>query len=86
MKMFTPRGGGGYLRNFWVGMCRWDPGTLSVTAQLMSTKSTCCKLSAFGIFCVLRHPNHFALAGANNRNAIITYRGPCSSKSRFFLY
>ena len=21
---------GGYLRNFWVGMCRWDPGTLNL--------------------------------------------------------
>ena len=21
-------GGGGYLRNLWVGMCRWDPGPL----------------------------------------------------------
>ena len=40
----------------------------------------------FGIFCVLRHPNHFVLAGANNRqepgahqiwwapDVIITYR------------
>ena len=23
-------GGGGYCRNFLVGMCRWDPGTLSL--------------------------------------------------------
>jgi len=23
-------GGGGYFRNFWVGMCRWDPGTLNL--------------------------------------------------------
>ena len=23
------RGGGGYFRNFWVGMCRWDPRTLN---------------------------------------------------------
>ena len=22
--------GGGYFRNFWVGMCRWDPGTLDL--------------------------------------------------------
>ena len=22
--------GGEYLRNFWVGICRWDPGTLSL--------------------------------------------------------
>ena len=21
---------GRYFRNFWVGMCRWDPGTLSL--------------------------------------------------------
>ena len=21
---------GGYFRNFWVGMCRWDPGTLNL--------------------------------------------------------
>ena len=21
---------GGYFRNFWVGMCRWDPGTLDL--------------------------------------------------------
>ena len=25
----TP-GGGGYFRNFWVGLCRWDPGTLNL--------------------------------------------------------
>ena len=23
-------GGGGYFRNFWVGMCRWNPGTLNL--------------------------------------------------------
>ena len=37
-------------------------------------------------FSVLRHPNHVLLAGANNRNVIITWTipcGPCSSKSRF---
>ena len=22
--------GGGYFRNFWVGMCRWNPGTLNL--------------------------------------------------------
>ena len=22
-------GGGGYFRNFWVGICHWDPGTLN---------------------------------------------------------
>ena len=21
---------GGYFRNFWVGVCRWDPGTLNL--------------------------------------------------------
>ena len=26
---FTP-GGGGHFRNFWVGMCHWDPGTLDL--------------------------------------------------------
>ena len=25
---FSP--GGGHFRNFWVGMCRWDPGTLNL--------------------------------------------------------
>ena len=28
-KLPTPRGGG-HFRNFWVGMCRWDPGTLNL--------------------------------------------------------
>ena len=23
-------GGGGYFRNFWMGMCRWDPRTLNL--------------------------------------------------------
>ena len=27
------RPGGGYFRNFWVGMRRWDPGTLQPTDQ-----------------------------------------------------
>ena len=29
--LLLPPGGGGYFRNFWVGMCRWlwDPGTLN---------------------------------------------------------
>ena len=22
--------GGGHFRNFWVGMCRWNPGTLDL--------------------------------------------------------
>ena len=45
----------------------------SMTAQLMSQNLPIVSCS-FGIFCVLRHPNHFLLAGANNRNVIITYR------------
>ena len=27
-KASIPRGG--YFKNFWVGMCRWDPGTLNL--------------------------------------------------------
>ena len=45
----------------------------SMTAQLMSQNLPIVS-GPFGIFCVLRHPNHFVLAGANNRNVIITYR------------
>ena len=41
----------------------------SMTAQNLPIVS-----GPFGNFCVLRHPNHFVLAGANNRNVIITYR------------
>ena len=29
-KGLPAREGGGYFRNSWVGMCRWDPGTLSL--------------------------------------------------------
>ena len=25
-----PPPGGGYFRNFWVGLCRWNPGTLKL--------------------------------------------------------
>ena len=59
----------------------------SVTAQLMSQNLPIVS-SSFGIFFVLRHPNHFALAGANNRNVIITYRffaAPVPA-NRDFLY
>ena len=45
----------------------------SMTAQLMSQNLPIVS-GPFGIFCVLRHPNHFVFAGANNRNVIITYR------------
>ena len=45
----------------------------SVAAQLMSQNLPIVSCS-FGILRVLRHPDHFVLAGANNRNVIITYR------------
>ena len=45
----------------------------SMTAQLMSQNLPIVSCY-FRIFCVLRHPNHSVLAGANNRNFIITYR------------
>ena len=38
-------------------------------------------------FLSLRHPNHFVLAGANNRNVIITYRflaAPVQANQDFF--
>ena len=38
----------------------------SMTAQLMSQNLPIVSCS-FGIFCVLRHSNHFILTGANNR-------------------
>ena len=44
-----------------------------MTAQLMSQNLPIVS-GPFGIFCVLRHPNHFVLVGANNRNVIVTYR------------
>ena len=28
--LIPPGGGGGYFRNFWVGMCCWDPRTLNL--------------------------------------------------------
>ena len=54
----------------------------SLTAQNLPIVS-----GPFGIFCVLRHPNHFVLAGANNRNVIITYRflaAPVQANREFF--
>ena len=44
----------------------------SMTAKFMSQNLPIVS-GPFGIF-VLRHPNHFELAGVNNRNVIITYR------------
>ena len=29
-EQYETLGGGGYFRNFWVGMCRWDPETLNL--------------------------------------------------------
>ena len=59
----------------------------SLTAQLMSQNLPIVSCS-FGIFCVLRHPDHFVLAGANNRNVmIITYRflaAPVQANRDFF--
>ena len=62
----------------------------SMTAQLMSQNLRIVS-GPFGILCVLRHPisNHFVLAGANNRNVIITYRflaAPVQANREFFLY
>ena len=40
-------------------------------------------------FLSLRHPNHFVLTGANNRNVIITYRflaAPVQANQDFFWY
>ena len=59
----------------------------SVTAQLMSQNLPIVSCCFIGIFCVLRHPNHFVLAGANNRNVIITYRflaAPVQANREFF--
>ena len=42
----------------------------SMTAQLMSQNLPIVR-GPFGIFCVLRYPNHFVLAGVNNRNVIV---------------
>ena len=63
----------------------------SMTVQLMSQNLPIVSRS-FGIFCVLRHPNHFVLkllAGANNRNVIITDRflgAPVQANRDVFLY
>ena len=57
-----------------------------MNAQLMSQNLPIVS-SSFGIFCVLRHPNHFTLAGANNRNVIITCRflaAPVQANGDFF--
>ena len=60
----------------------------NMTAQLMSQNLPIVSCS-FGIFCVLRHPNHFVLAEANNRNVIITYRflaAPVRANGDFLWY
>ena len=57
----------------------------SMTAQQMPQNQA--KLSLRD-FLSLRHPNHFVLAGANNRNVIITYRflaAPVQANRDFFL-
>ena len=58
----------------------------SMTAQLMSQNLPIVS-GPFGIFCVLRHPNHFVLAGTNNRNVLITHRflaAPVLANREFF--
>ena len=58
----------------------------SMTAQLMSQNLPIVSCS-FEILCVLRYPNHLVLAGANNRNVIITYRflaAPVQANRDFF--
>ena len=58
----------------------------SMTAELMSQNLPVVS-GPFGIFGVLRHPNHFVLAGANNRNVIITYlflAAPVQANREFF--
>ena len=57
----------------------------SMAAQLMSKNLS--KRSPRD-FLSLRHPNHLVLAGANNRNVIITYRfhaPPVQANRDFFL-
>ena len=35
-----PRGGGGYFRNFWVGMFHWDPGPWTPIPELVQNEVT----------------------------------------------
>ena len=54
-------------------------------ASLEKIKSDISLVSKF--LTTLRHPNHFVLAGANNRNVIITYRflaAPVQANRDFF--
>ena len=37
-------GGGGYLRNFWVGMCHWDPGTRNLYQSYCSSAEFCYRI------------------------------------------
>ena len=58
----------------------------STTAKLMSQNLPNVS-GPFGILCVLHHPNHFVLAGENNRNVIITYQflaAPVQANRDFF--
>ena len=55
-----------------------------MTAQGMSKNGP---KRSLGDVLSLRHPNHFVLAGANNRNVIITYRflaAPVQASRDFF--
>ena len=60
----------------------------SMIAQLMP-QNLLIVSGPVGIFCVLRHPNHFVLAGANNRNVIIAFRflaAPVQANRDFFWH
>ena len=35
-EQYETRGGGGYFRDFWVGMCHWDPETLNLYQRKFS--------------------------------------------------
>ena len=35
-------GGGGDFKNFWVGMCRWDPGTLEPLVYIRASSAEFC--------------------------------------------
>ena len=37
---FKAWGGGGYFGNFWVGMCRWDPGPITELVQLTYNRAS----------------------------------------------
>ena len=38
-RLLRSQGGGGHFKNFWVGGCRWDPGTLDLYRSDLYTLS-----------------------------------------------